>query len=289
VPESLSNKDPRSELNTKVKETLADAAARLAQLAGEYIVAACLRPPDVEFKPPDLEGAPNSNPVSATDHAVEHLIRERLAEEFPAHAVIGEEHGVSAGRNSPFAWVIDPVDGTTNFVNGLPLFASSIGVLYHGWPVAGAIWCSCAHTLAPGVYHASASGPLQFEGAVLRRRPRGEWRGLASEPGRAPTYGALWDTRVLGCSTLEFAFVAAGLLSFAYLSHPKLWDVAAGLALLQAAGCRAIRAGAASGDTLLYFGTPGSDLESLSHWSEPILLGDELALERAALLHRGGA
>ena len=276
-----SNKDPRGELDSKAKERLASAATQLAHLAGEYIFAAYVQAPDVEFKPPGPGGAPNSNPVSATDRAVERLIRERLSAEFPADAVIGEESGVSGGCRSPFTWVIDPVDGTTNFVNGLPLFASSIGVLYRGWPVAGAIWCSSSHTFAPGVYHAFADGPLRFAGALLRRRTQGPWRGLASEPGKAPTYGALWDTRVLGCSTLEFAFVAAGLLSFAYLARPKLWDVAAGLVLLQSAGCRAVVARDTHRDTLLYFSTPEHDLEALASWSEPVLLGDELALERA--------
>jgi len=285
----LSYKDPRDELDIKVKETLASTAMRLAHMAGEYIFAACVRAPEVQFKPPRLGEPPNSDPVSAADRAVERLLRERLAEEFPADAAIGEETGVSPARESPFIWVIDPIDGTTNFVNGLPLFAASIGVLYRGWPVAGAIWCSCSHTCAPGIYHACAGGPLQFSGELLRRRAQGEWRGLAGEPGKAPTYGALWDTRVLGCSTLEFAFVAAGLLSFAYLSRPKLWDVAAGLVLLQAAGCRAVMPRTRHWDTLLYFSTTKDDLTPLAHWSEPLLLGDELALERARAVHSGGA
>jgi len=287
MPDSSYN-DPRGELDTKVKETLARATARLAHIAGEYIFSAYVEYPEVDFKPPGSGGAPNSNPVSATDRAVERLIRERLAEEFPADAVIGEEYGVTGGQ-SPFTWVIDPVDGTTNFVNGLPLFAASIGVLYRGWPVAGAIWCSCSHAFAPGVYHACAGGPLQFAGTVLRRRAQGQWRALASEPGRAPTYAALWDTRVLGCSTLEFAFVAAGLLSFAFISRPKLWDVAAGVVLLQAAGCRAVIPRGSDWETLLYFGTPGEDVAALCGWGEPVLLGEEPALERARAPHRGEA
>lgn len=282
------DKDPRSELSSKVKETLATAATRLAHIAGEYIFAAYVQVPDVQFKPPGPRSAPNSNPVSDTDRSVERLIRRQLAAEFPTHAVIGEEDGVSGSGQSPFTWVIDPVDGTTNFVNGLPLFAASIGVLYQGWPVAGAIWCSCSHVFAPGIYHASDGGPLQFAGTVLRRRAPGPWRGLASEPGRAPTYGLLWDTRVLGCATLEFAFVAAGLLNFAYISRPKLWDVAAGLVLLQAAGCRAVIPADTRWDTLLCFSTRQNDLTALSRWSEPLLLGDELALQRARSA-RGGA
>lgn len=279
-----SYKDPRRELNGKVKKTFATATARLARIAGEYIVAACGEVPAVELKAPLAGGTADSNPVSATDRAVERLLRAQLAAEFPEDPVIGEEQGVSYAGGSPFVWVIDPVDGTTNFVNGLPLFAASVGVLYRGWPLAGAIWCSSSHTLAPGVYHACFGTTLQFAGAPLKTRTRGPWRGLASEPGQAPTYGAPWDTRVLGCSTMEFAWVAAGLLSFAYLSHPRLWDVAAGLALLEAAGRRAI-VPRASWDTLLYLGTPAQDLTALAGWSEPVLLGDELALERARACH----
>jgi len=275
--------DPRDELDTKVKETLASAVTRLAHVAGEYIVAAYAEVPVVDFKTPGAGRAQNSDPVSRTDRAVEALIREQLDAQFPDHTVIGEEYGVTARGSAPFSWVIDPVDGTTNFVNGLPLFAASIGVLYRGWPLAGATWCACTHTFAPGVYHACAGGPLQFAGTRLRRRAQGAWRGLASEPGRAPTYGALWDTRVLGCSTLEFAFVAAGLLSFAFISHPRIWDVVAGLVLLQAAGCRAVAQRDARWDTLLYFGRYGDDAATLARWSEPILLGDELALERAGV------
>jgi myo-inositol-1(or 4)-monophosphatase len=284
--EAPHDNDPRSELDSTVKETLASTVARLAHVAGEYIFAAYSEPPVVDFKPPGAGGAPNSNPVSTTDRAVESLLRAQLARVFPDHTVIGEEAGVSATGNSPFTWIIDPVDGTTNFVNGLPLFACSIGVLYRGWPLAGAIWCAASHTLAPGVYHAAAGGPLQFAGEVMRRRPQGAWRGLASEPGRAPSYGALWDTRVLGCSTLEFALVAAGLLSFAFIGRPKVWDVAAGLVLLEAAGCRALTPQAGGWGTLLNF-EMAADPAALAQWSEPVLLGDELALQ-SALTHQRG-
>jgi len=284
--EAPHDNDPRAELDSTVKETLASTVARLAHVAGEYIFAAHAVPPVVDFKPPGPGGAPNSNPVSTTDQAVESLLREQLTKDFPAHTVIGEEAGVTAPGASPFTWVIDPVDGTTNFVNGLPLFACSIGVLYRGWPLAGAIWCASSHTLAPGVYHAVAGGPLQFAGESLRRRPQGTWRGLASEPGRAPAYGALWDTRVLGCSTLEFAFVAAGLLSFAFIGRPKVWDVAAGLVLLGAAGCRALIPRGGGWGTLLYFDT-ADDPAALARWSEPVILGDELALQSALRQQRG--
>ncbi|MDB6088152.1 MAG: putative inositol-monophosphatase [Gammaproteobacteria bacterium] len=275
--------------DSNVIETLEHTAVRLARAAGDHICAAYNERPAVDFKTPGPGSARNSNPVSRTDRAVESLLRAQLAAEFPDHAVIGEEQAPPAGKVAPFTWVIDPVDGTTNFINGLPLFGSSIGVLFHGRPIAGAIWCAATHTLKPGVYHARTGGALQFDGRALKRRAPGTWRGLASEPGRAPSFGALWDTRVLGCATLEFAFVAAGLLSLAYIPRPALWDAVAGLVLLSAADCRAVALRGARWETLLYFDVSGEQsAATLARWSEPLLLGDESALA-CAVAARGSA
>lgn len=255
-------------------------AVRLARLAGEQICRDLGTGPSVEFKSPWAGAEANANPVSDTDRRVERLIRAQLAGEFPDHAVIGEEYPASDASETPFTWVIDPVDGTTNYINGLPLFASSIGVLFRGRPVAGAIWCAATHVLRPGVYHARQGRTLHFDGHPLERRAAGAWRGLASEPGRAPTYGNLWDTRVLGCATLEFALVAAGLLRLAFIPRPALWDVAAGLVLLQAAHCHAVRLLAAHADTLLYF-SENDPPATLARWTEPLLIGDKAALDLA--------
>jgi myo-inositol-1(or 4)-monophosphatase len=262
--------------------SLEDAAARLVRAAGELICASMREPPSVSFKASPAGLAANSNPVSRTDRLVESFIRARLRTDFPEHAIIGEEEPPAGAHAADFTWVIDPIDGTTNYINGVPLFASSIGVLYRGRPVAGATWCAATHALRPGVYHARAGGALHFDGRLHDRRAIGSWRGLASEPGRAPTYGALWDTRVLGSATLEFAWVAAGLLRIAHLSRPALWDAAAGIVLLNAAGCRTVVLGRATAETLLYFDARAEDaLRTLAAWSEPLLIGDDEALQRA--------
>jgi len=202
-------------------------------------------------------------------------LRARLAAEYPGHGVIGEELSPQA-QDSPFAWVVDPLDGTTNYINGLPLFAVSIGLLWNGRPLVGAIWCATTHGFHPGVYHAIAGGELQFDGLPLRRRPPHAWRGLAAEPGRAPTYSALWDTRVFGCAALEFAWVAAGLLRVAYVPRPALWDVVAGLVLLQAADCGALRQQPGGWQAL------GPFTGDLAGWSESLLIGAGSDLDRAA-------
>ncbi len=137
-----------------------------------------------------------------------------------------------------YAWVIDPVDGTTNFVNGYPMFAAAIGVLHRGVPIVGAIWCSTSHELRAGVYHAHSGGELLFEGHVVpaSRPSSGVRRRLAARPGGAPGRLARWDTRVTGSTCIECAFVAAGIFVSAAFFGPFVWDVAAGIVLLRAAG-----------------------------------------------------
>jgi myo-inositol-1(or 4)-monophosphatase len=266
-------------LDEETLQALGRTALRLARLAGERISAAYGGGLAVHYKVARPGAASDSNPVSSADTDVEALLRTHLAAEFPNHAVIGEELLVEE-RRSEFVWVIDPIDGTTNFINGLPLFAASIGVLFKGRPVAGATWCAATQAFRPGVYHGVGGGALHFDGQLLSRRAEQPWRGLAAEPGRAPSYAALWDMRVFGCATLEFAFVAAGLLRIAYIPRPALWDVVAGLALLRSAGCRALVRRTGRWETMLGFESSWNTAK-LSEWCEPLLIGAEADLERA--------
>jgi myo-inositol-1(or 4)-monophosphatase len=252
-------------------------AVRLARAAGSRILAAAGQGGfTVHFKEARPGASVNSNPVSDVDRDVERFVRAELAAEYPDHTVIGEEMG--AGEGGDFAWAVDPVDGTTNFVNGLPLFASSIGVLYRGVPLAGAIWSACTHALHPGVYHARSGGPLCFDGTPLTRRAEGAWRGVAAEPGNARELGRYWDLRTLGAATVEFAFTAAGLLRLAYLARPSLWDAAAGLTLVRAAGCAALTVQEGRWVPLERFG------DDPARWCQPVLIGDERAVRSAAEL-----
>ena len=257
-------------------------AVAAAALAGEQLCQALIDEPVVEFKRARSGAAANSNPVSAVDRRVERLVRDRLTAQYPAHAVLGEELETQGPVEAEFVWAIDPLDGSANYINGLPLFASSVGVLFRGRPVAGAIWCSVTHVLRPGIYHARVGGELCLDGHACPRRAHGSWRGIAAEPGWAPAYGALWDTRVIASAALELALVAAGVLSFAHLSRPSIWDVAAGMVLLAAANCRAVALRKTGPETLLYFANPDTvSLAELGRWSEPLMIGDDVSLARA--------
>ena len=216
-----------------------ETAIEFARLAGAEIVASLSRTFSVRYKTGAGQGDDLlfRDPVSEVDQRVESLIRLRLAELYPDHGIIGEEmEDHPAGPDSP-VWAIDPVDGTANFVNGLPLFAASIGLLHRGRPVIGAVWCSTSHALRSGVYHACGHGPLSFDGAKLEVGPNpAVRRRLAGEPRLDPGTVLPWETRKTGSAAIECAFVAAGLLEVARFERPNVWDVAGGLCLVTAGG-----------------------------------------------------
>jgi hypothetical protein len=120
------NRDNDVVLDDATRALLGRAAHFLAQMAGDYIVGEYGGKLAVEYKEPLPGSAANSNPVSRADAEVEALLRSNLAAEFPDHTVIGEELAIQS-RSSPFIWVIDPIDGTTNYINRVPLFAVSVG------------------------------------------------------------------------------------------------------------------------------------------------------------------
>lgn len=76
------------------------------------------------------------DPVTEADRGVEARIRERIADRFPDHGIVGEEYGVTTG-SSGWSWIVDPIDGTRAFIMGLPVWGCLLGLLRDGEPVAG--------------------------------------------------------------------------------------------------------------------------------------------------------
>lgn len=261
-------------------------AAELAGLAGTQIIAAFSSPASVRYKPRD--DAPLwSDPVSVVDDRVEALIRAKLAARFPDHDIIGEESNERPNRGHDIVWAIDPIDGTANFVNGLPIFAASIGVLHRGRALAGAIWVSASHNLRPGVYHAKRGDRLRFddEDVVAPANP-GVRRRLAGVP-RSGRESEFWDTRTVGSAAFECAMVAAGSLDVARFSAPNIWDVAAGVVLIEAAGSIILhQAGGAWRPMQAFTPDRGPDgMLDLRYWTEPIIVGERNAVRQLASLH----
>jgi myo-inositol-1(or 4)-monophosphatase len=257
-------------------------AVELANLAGAEIVTALGGILAVRYKTEVIDESIWRDPVSEVDHRVETLIRARLAERFPDHDIIGEEIDDRPGRGHDFVWAVDPIDGTSNFINGFPLFAASIGVLHGGRPVAGAIWCATSHRLRPGVYHARAGGSLCFDNdsAEPKLNPAVRRR-LVGLPDGAADDGP-WDARKTGSAAIECALVAAGLLQAARFEQPNIWDVAGGLALVLAAGGE-VRVQTARGwtrmDRFEAISNSEGDASDLRTWRRPLVIGRSEVIE----------
>ncbi len=259
--------------------TIEEAALSFARAAGAAITESLGRDLVIEYKTEGKDGAEPTDPVSEIDKAVEAMIRERLAAEWPEHAIIGEEVDTQPAAEAEYTWAIDPVDGTTNFINGFPLYSASIGVLHHGRPVVGATWVSVSRELKPGVLHARHGQSLKFEGEpVAPSNPENRIRRpLAAAPGGSPGRTGKWDNRVTGSAAVECAFTAAGVFTMCSFGGLKIWDLASGVALGQAAGLdvRVRRQG--QWVEFDRFVAPAKVKEdrppTLRDWGEPLLMG----------------
>jgi myo-inositol-1(or 4)-monophosphatase len=228
--------EPAERVEQELLQAIERAAFDLAAAGGAEITAALSRIVTVRYKTAASDVLQARDPVSDVDLAVEQAMRAEIRRRFPGHACLGEESGPGADGDGEFTWVLDPIDGTTNFVHSFPLFGCSVGVLHRGAPLAGAVWCSSSHELRPGVFHARRGGQLRFENRALRMRPPSDHviSRLLGDPGRFEPK-LEFDRRSTGSAAIECAFTAAGILSSTVLRRPHVWDVAGGLALALAA------------------------------------------------------
>ena len=215
-----------------------DAALELADLADRLTMAAFRRHLDVRTKS-------DGTWVTATDELVERTLRERLTRIFPDHAVLGEEDGRQGPEAAP-TWILDPIDGTTNFVRGNPIFATLIAVQVDGQEVAGVVSAPALGSRWDGV----ANGPAHQDGrrievsSVDRLGDAEVALGgldtfvgggrldlatqLAGRAARVRGYGDFW----------QHCLVAAGSTDVAVEAAVAVWDLAAVKCVVEAAGGR---------------------------------------------------
>ncbi len=237
----MSVPDTRSaEIDPDLLSSIEEHAVSLAASAGELLLDYFHRDMKVEYK---SEGS--RSPVSDADKGAERLIVDGIRARFPDHGILSEETPPAEDLERDFVWVIDPLDGTTNFVNGLPVFASSIGVLHRGKPVAGAIYAPSPAASAGRVFHARLGGGA-FAGDTPIRvydKPNLTPNGLVAHPAgfrrryrMSKELSRLGELRNIGSAAYEMALVASGVMQYAAFAAPHIWDVAAGVAIVREAG-----------------------------------------------------
>jgi myo-inositol-1(or 4)-monophosphatase len=181
--------------------------------------------------------------VTASDRWADETLRQAIAQQFPDHGVLSEEveHILPA---VDWCWVIDPIDGTTNFTRGIPVWGISLGLLFRGTPVFGYVAMPPLQQSFYG-YWPGQSGLAMPSGAYVNGRPM---RVSDAAPGNQQLFSVCarstqvlaqpfpCKVRMLGSAAYNVLTVASGWTVGGVEATPKIWDIAAVWAILQAAG-----------------------------------------------------
>ncbi|TCN57049.1 histidinol-phosphatase [Rhodococcus sp. SMB37] len=195
-----------------------------------------------------VDDKPDLTPVSDADLAVERLIRSTFASERPGDAILGEEFGgdpVFEGRQ----WVVDPIDGTKNFVRGVPVWASLISLLVDGVPVVGVVsapalnrrWWACAGFGAWTSHDGSeprlirVSDVRSLGSASLSFSSLSGWNDRNIRNRFVDLTDEVWRVRAYG-DFFSYCLLAEGALEIALEPEVSLWDLAALDVLVREAG-----------------------------------------------------
>lgn len=201
------------------------------------------------FFRPEREGVEKKGEndfVTSTDHEAEKLIAGILSQEFPDMQILGEEHGLSH-KSSPHIWVVDPLDGTANFIRGIPHFAVSIALLSEGETIFGVVF---------NPIHEEWFLAFRGRGSFLNGKPIhvSETRFFEDSYGATgfpfknrrsihpymETFHDLFhrvkDMRRCGSAALDLAYTACGRYDFFWEAFLNPWDFLAGKIIIEEAG-----------------------------------------------------
>ena len=185
--------------------------------------------------------------VSRADRESEAAIVARIRGAFPSHAILAEEGGRLSGESGVVEWIVDPLDGTTNFLRGLPVFCVSIAAVERGRPLAAVV----LDPMRDDLFTATRGGGAFRGGVPLRLRDRDGLDGAVlatgfpfKAHGALDAYLALFrdiflEARAIrrcGAAALDLAYTAAGVFDGFFEFRLAPWDVAAGSLLIEEAG-----------------------------------------------------
>jgi len=222
-------------------QPLLNIAIRAARRAGDLIVRNVDRVPSL-----DVRSKSRNDFVSEIDQAAERDIIETIRRSHPDHGFLGEESGRSGGDE--FIWIIDPLDGTTNFLHGFPTFAVSLACEYRGRLEHGVVYDPMRQEL----FTTSRGDGAQLDGKRIRVSKQAGLEGALIGTGFPYRANARWIDEYLamlkavmqqtagirrpGAASLDLAYVAAGRIDGFWEIGLNAWDTAAGTLLITEAG-----------------------------------------------------
>lgn len=255
---------------------LVAAAAEVARQAAGF-----MQREQAAFSEKSVETKELNSFVSYVDKTSEELIVSGLSKIFPEAGFVTEEATVSQSAHFEYVWIVDPLDGTTNYIHGLPFYSVSIGLTHRGIPVAGVIYDCGLNDL----YTAWTGGGAYLNGHPIQvRMQAGLEKSLLATGFPYRDYGRMTSflnlihstfhktrgVRRLGSAALDLAYVAAGRFDLFFEYGLSAWDVAAGIVLVHEAGGRV--SDFSGGDQFLF----GGEIVA----GQPLIFDDFMSLVR---------
>lgn len=180
------------------------------------------------------------DPVTAADLKADNILREKLDELLPGSSYFGEESSQDGAAENAYCWIVDPLDGTREFVRGIPEYVVSVLLQKNGTNLIAVI-----HNPASGDTIAGSEAGIFLNGKTTSTTTRTEFPGAKALASRTETEAGEWDKFAdlelvtTGSVAWKCALVAAGRADLTFTLRPRhVWDVGAGFALLQWAGGR---------------------------------------------------
>ena len=175
--------------------------------------------------------------VTEADLSADQLITQAIQREYPADKLISEELQPTSDEVDVAVWVVDPLDGTTNFSLGMPIWGVSIARIVDGWPSIGAVYFPIMNEL----FTAQRSSGAFLNGEQIHAQP--------PIPGRPTSFFSCctrthqrydvsirYKTRILGSACYTFCAVARGMAIVGFEATPKIWDIAASWLIVTESG-----------------------------------------------------
>ncbi|MDH5276698.1 MAG: inositol monophosphatase [Gammaproteobacteria bacterium] len=226
-------------------QALLNTAVQAARRAGDIAIRALSRLDQL-----DIRAKARNDYVTQVDQAAEQAILESIRKRYPDHSFLAEESGHSTGKSghSEFQWIIDPLDGTTNYVHGFPTFSVSIALRRKETLEVGVVYDPCRQEL----FTTMRGGGAQLDGKRIRVSERKELEGTLIGTGFPYRSNTRWMKTYLqmlgrvmehtagvrrpGSAALDLSYVAAGRLDGFFEFGLEIWDTAAGTLMIQEAG-----------------------------------------------------
>ena len=170
--------------------------------------------------------------VTNSDRKVEKILIEELSKHKKKYSILSEEAGYIKNEDKKNVWIIDPIDGTMNFLHGIPHFCISICLKSNEELVSGIIF----DPIKNEIFYAEKNGGAYFNNHRMKVSKKKELNDCLFATNVEGIFNTNFSARITGCAALDLAYVGAGRFDGYFQQNLNIWDVAAGILIVKEAG-----------------------------------------------------